>query len=236
MKYRWTHKTWMRWESQRYFSRSYLSAICFLRALKVIIFHTCCLTNSPGLEVRSFLRILASQVARRFLLTLAFSRSIALLKLEGGNSFDPSLYSNDLNSQIQHRSYPWQEHFENFDFFSLCYASLFEMFTSVPKVTWPDVISETLFRIGWQDEKCVYRKVSVGLKWVCESRRAEARSFEYLSVEKNKTIGWHFASTFELRVERVSRKNENFLHWNVPQRNYVINESLPDRGFQWASR
>ena len=173
MKYRWTHKTWMRWESQRYFSRSYLSAICFLRALKVIIFHTCCLTNSPGLEVRSFLRILASQVARRFLLTLAFSRSIALLKLEGGNSFDPSLYSNDLNSQIQHRSYPWQEHFENFDFFSLCYASLFEIFTSVPNVTWPDVISETLFRIGWQDE-CIPKSFS-GLEvslWI-EAGRGE---------------------------------------------------------------
>ena len=30
---------------------------------------------------------------------------------------------------------------------------------------------------GWQDEKCVYLKVTVGLKWVCESRilRVERR-------------------------------------------------------------
>ena len=41
MKHRWTHKTWMRWESQRYFSRSYLSAICFLRAFDISILHTC---------------------------------------------------------------------------------------------------------------------------------------------------------------------------------------------------
>jgi len=38
-------------------------------------------------------------------------------------------------------------------------------------------------------------------------------------------------------VERVSEVSKigNFFHWNVPQRKYVIDKSLPNKGFQWAS-
>ena len=43
---------------------------------------------------------------------------------------------------------------------------------------------------GRRDEKCVYWKVSVGLKCVEESWKS--RSFENLSVEENSAFWWHF--------------------------------------------
>ena len=47
---------------------------------------------------------------------------------------------------------------------------------------------------GWQDEKCVYCEVSVGLKWVCESRilTVERRGPLNICVEKNSVFGVTF--------------------------------------------
>ena len=50
-------------------------------------------------------------------------------------------------------------------------------------------------------------------------------------------FGWHFKSKLDQRVEQVSEVNKNwsFLHWNVPQRKYVNDKPLPNKGFQWAT-
>ena len=93
---------------------------------------------------------------------------------------------------------------------------------------------------GWQDEKCVYWKVPVGFKFVCESRilRVERRGPWIPLYREKQCVRMTFHKKIDRRVERVSEvnKNGNFLHWNVPHRKYVINKPLPNKGFLWATQ
>ena len=59
-------------------------------------------------------------------------------------------------------------------------------------------------------------------------------SFEYLGVKKNRGLVNLIKEWNEL-ISKVY-KNGNFLHWNVPQKEYVIDKPLLYKGFQWASR
>ena len=81
---------------------------------------------------------------------------------------------------------------------------------------WPLIKPFFVFK-GWQDEKCVYCEVSVGLKWVCELRilTVERQGPLNISVSRKATCsGRHFTSKQDCWLEKVGEVYKKPPHWD----------------------
>ena len=90
--------------------------------------------------------------------------------------------------------------------------------------------------------RSVYTEKFQCLKWVWESRilKVERRGPMNTSISSKTArsddisqvkliVGWN-------ELAKLTKMETSSVHWNVPQRKYVINKPLPNKSFQWANR